>query len=125
MEMCFHGNQLSWGIKHPLISLRSKYRSPAFIRLSTMLAPVISSLDEIYCMQIFLHTNRINQSNKLFLFVGKVFKVRKLLTLHVSKFHTKTLCCKICDKKFFTKPLLYKHMQGMVPSRSYCRNIDQ
>ena len=50
--MCFHGNQLSWGIKHPLISLWSKYRSPAFIRFSTMLAPVISSLDEIYCTNI-------------------------------------------------------------------------
>ena len=50
MEMCFHGNQLSWGINHLLISLLSKYRSPAFIRFSSMLAPVISSLDEIYCM---------------------------------------------------------------------------
>ena len=49
MEMCFHGNQLSWGINHPLISLWSKYPSPALIRLSTMLAPVISSLDKIYC----------------------------------------------------------------------------
>ena len=49
MEMCFHGNQLSWGIKHPFISLYSKYHSPSFICLSTMLAPVISSLDEIYC----------------------------------------------------------------------------
>ena len=47
--MCFHGNQLSWGINHPLISLWSKYHSFAFIRLCTMLAPVISSLDEIYC----------------------------------------------------------------------------
>ena len=47
--MCFHGNQLSWGIKHLLISLWSKYHFPAFIRLSTMLAPVISSLDEINC----------------------------------------------------------------------------
>ena len=41
--MCFHSNQLSWGINHPLISLWS------FIRLSTMLAPLISSLDKIYC----------------------------------------------------------------------------
>ena len=49
MEMCFHGNQLSWGIKHPFISLYSKYHSPGFICLSTMLAPVISSLDGIYC----------------------------------------------------------------------------
>ena len=53
MEMCFHGNQLSWGIKHPLISLWSKYCSPGFIRLSTVLAPVISSLDEIYCTTKF------------------------------------------------------------------------
>ena len=42
---------------------------------------------------------------------GKVFKVRKLLTLHVSKFHSKVLCCDLCNKKFYTKPLLYKHMQ--------------
>ena len=27
-------------------------RSPAFIRLSTMLAPVVSSLDEIYCSNV-------------------------------------------------------------------------
>ena len=56
MEMCFHGNQLSWGIKHPLISIWSKYRSLSFIRFSTMLAPVISSLDEINCsiFEIFL-----------------------------------------------------------------------
>ena len=49
MEMCFHGNQLSWGIKHSLISLWSNYHFPVFICFSTMLAPVISSLDEIYC----------------------------------------------------------------------------
>ena len=47
--MCFHGNQLSWGIKHPIISLYSKYPSPGFICLSILLAPVISSLDRIYC----------------------------------------------------------------------------
>ena len=44
-----YGWQPSWGIKHPFISLYSKYHSPGFIYLSTMLAPVISSLDEIYC----------------------------------------------------------------------------
>ena len=49
MEMCFHGNQLSWGIKHPFISLYSKYHSPGFICFSSMLAPVIPSLDGIYC----------------------------------------------------------------------------
>ena len=52
MEICFHGNQLSWGNKHPLINLWSKNRFPAFICLSTMLAPVISSLDEIYCIDV-------------------------------------------------------------------------
>ena len=40
MEMCFHSNQLSWGIKHPFINLYSKYHSPGFICLSTMLAPL-------------------------------------------------------------------------------------
>jgi hypothetical protein len=42
---------------------------------------------------------------------GKIFKMRKHLTLHISKFHKRTLCCDICDKKFFTKPLLYRHLQ--------------
>ena len=57
--MCFHGNQLSWGIKHPIISLCSKYHSQGFICLSTMLAPVISSLDEIYCMPYQpMHSNK-------------------------------------------------------------------
>ena len=53
MKICFHGNQLSGGINYPLISVWSKYRSPSFIHLSAMLAPVISSLDEIYCIIIF------------------------------------------------------------------------
>ena len=48
----------------------------------------------------------------IFPFSGKLFKVRKLLTLHIAKFHSKVLCCELCDKKFYTKPLLYKHMQG-------------
>ena len=49
MEMCFHGNQISWGINHSFISLYSKYQPPGFICSPIMLAPVISSLDEIYC----------------------------------------------------------------------------
>ena len=48
--MCFHGNQLSWKIKHPVISLCLNYHSPGFIGFPTILAPVISSLDEIYCI---------------------------------------------------------------------------
>ena len=61
MEMCFHGNQLSWAKKHPFISLCFKYHSLGFICFSTMLAPVISSLDEIYCT-IFksIHNFRID-----------------------------------------------------------------
>ena len=50
MEMCFHGNQLSWVIKHPFISLCFKYHFLSFICFSYMLAPVISNLDEIYCI---------------------------------------------------------------------------
>ena len=51
MEMCFHGNRVSWGINHSFISLYSKYQPPSFICSSIMLAPVISSLDEIYCIK--------------------------------------------------------------------------
>ena len=47
--MRFHSNQLSWVINYPFINLCFKYHSPGFICFSTMLAPVISSLDEIYC----------------------------------------------------------------------------
>ena len=48
--MRFHSNQLSWAIKHPLINQYFKYHSPDFICFVTMPAPVISSLDEIYCI---------------------------------------------------------------------------
>ena len=49
IEMRFHGNQISWAIKHPFIVPCFKYHSPNLICSSTMLAPVISSLDKIYC----------------------------------------------------------------------------
>ena len=48
--MCFHGNQPSKAIKHLIISIFFKYHSPGFIYFSTILAPAISSLDEIYCI---------------------------------------------------------------------------
>ena len=48
--MCFHGNQVSWGINHSFISIYFKYQPLSFICSCIMLAPVISSLDEIYCM---------------------------------------------------------------------------
>ena len=55
MNMCFHGNQISWAIKHPLISLSFKYHSSSFICFPVLLAPVISSLDGIYCMTTFIN----------------------------------------------------------------------
>ena len=42
--MRFHGNQLSWAIKHLFKSLYFKYHSPSFICFSTKLAPLIPSL---------------------------------------------------------------------------------
>ena len=52
MEMCFHGNQHPWAIKHPFISLYSKYHAPNFICLPVMNSPVFPSLDDIYCKWI-------------------------------------------------------------------------
>ena len=63
MKMCFHGNQPWWAIKHPFISLYLKYQSSSFICLSAMLAPVISSLDEIYCT--FCSKRKISRKNSL------------------------------------------------------------
>ena len=51
MEMCFHGNQHLWAIKHPFISLCFKYHSLNFICLPVMNSPVFPSLDDIYCRQ--------------------------------------------------------------------------
>ena len=62
LEICFHGNWISWGINHFFINSYSKYQPPTFICSSIMLAPVISSLDKIYCTSylvlrsIFLHS---------------------------------------------------------------------
>ena len=49
MEMCFHGNQYPWAIKHPFINLYSKYQSLKFIYLPVMNSPVFPSLDDNYC----------------------------------------------------------------------------
>ena len=49
MEMCIHGNQVLWQINHCFIRSYFKYQPPSFICSPIMLAPVISSLDEIYC----------------------------------------------------------------------------
>ena len=48
--MCFHCNQHPWAIKHPFISLYSKYHSLYFICLPVMNSPVFPSLDDIYCI---------------------------------------------------------------------------
>ena len=42
-------NQLSWATKHLFINSFFKYHYLGFINFATMHAPVISSLDEIYC----------------------------------------------------------------------------
>ena len=47
--MCFHGNQHPSSIKHPFISLYSKYHPFIFICLLNMNSPVFPSLDDIYC----------------------------------------------------------------------------
>ena len=52
--MRFHGNQLSLAIMHNFISLCLKYQFPNFIYFPTMLAPIILSLDEIYCIYIYI-----------------------------------------------------------------------
>ena len=62
--MRFYGNQLSWAIKHLFITLCFKYHSPSFICVSIMLAPVISSLDEIYCTSLLLHFHSPHRSGQ-------------------------------------------------------------
>ena len=47
--MCFHGNQHPWAIKHPFISLYSKYQSLQHICLPVVNSPIFPSLDDIYC----------------------------------------------------------------------------
>ena len=56
--MCFHGNQNPWAIKHPFISLYSKYHSLNFFCLPVMNSPVFPSLDDIYCMSHDQYTER-------------------------------------------------------------------
>ena len=45
-----HGSRPSWATNHYFVNLYSKYQSPCCICFSIMLAPVISSLDEINCI---------------------------------------------------------------------------
>ena len=81
--MCFHGNQLSWAIKHPVISLCLKYHSPGFICFPTILAPVISSLDEIYCTRSSISTF-LAMEKHIILFFGEVTFSRGHATLHLA-----------------------------------------
>ena len=61
--MRFHRNQVSWGISYSFIILYLKYQPPSFISSPIMLSPVISSLDEIYCMRVFTLTNTCSYTN--------------------------------------------------------------
>ena len=64
--MCFHGNQVSWGINHSFISLYSKYQPTSFICSPIMLAPVFSSLDEIYCIRVkYRRTCKYGKSSRM------------------------------------------------------------
>ena len=65
MGMRFHGNQLSRAIKHPFNSLCFKYHSSGFICFSALLAPVISSLDEIYCNYIRYYLHLIKDQGRV------------------------------------------------------------
>ena len=56
--MYFHGNQHLWAIKHPFVSLYSKYQFLQFICLPVMNSPVFPSLDDIYCMSQVGHLLR-------------------------------------------------------------------
>ena len=50
MEMCFHSNQHPSSIKHPFISLYSKYQSFIFTCFPDMNSPIFPILDDIYCI---------------------------------------------------------------------------
>ena len=52
MKICFHSNQHPWAIKHPFISLYSKYQSLMYICLPVMNSPLFPSLDDIFCIWI-------------------------------------------------------------------------
>ena len=52
--MYFHGNQHPWAIKHPFISLYSKYQCFKYIYLPEVNSPIFPSLDDIYCTQMFV-----------------------------------------------------------------------
>ena len=65
MEMYFHGNQHPWAIKHPFISLYSKYQSLKYICLPIMTSPVFPSLDKIYCISLF-------QNNSILILIDKI-----------------------------------------------------
>ena len=53
--MCFHGNQHPWAIKHPFISLYSKYQSFKYICLPVRNSPIFPSLDDIHCTFLALY----------------------------------------------------------------------
>ena len=50
--MCFHSNQHPLSIKHPFISLYSKYQFFMFTCSPDMNSPVFPILDDIYCMSM-------------------------------------------------------------------------
>ena len=109
MEMCFHGNQLSWAIKHPIISLCLKYHSPGFICFPTILAPVISSLDEIYCSYLYLFW-RLQSKNDILMFCCISFVVFCLLLHWFENLKYKDLYCWFLQMMEIEFSILYSIM---------------
>ena len=48
--MCFHGNQLSWGIKHPLITLPSKDHFPLYLCFHNACSHYLKSRRDQLCL---------------------------------------------------------------------------
>ena len=118
--MCFHGNRISWGINHSFISLYSKYQPPSIICSPITLAPVISSLDEIYCT--FLHSAVVAVGRGSTVFVGLTSCI-PLSSVHIKyllsmKFINITFC-----EHFIYMSLLYQtNLTTAVPLPRLKRN---
>ena len=75
--MPFHSNQLSWAINYYFIKLYSKYQSPCFICFSKMLAPVISSLDEIYCILLAMKNKFSGKRQQSYFFKTTLYIIKQ------------------------------------------------
>ena len=95
--MCFHGNQHPWAIKHPFISLYSKYQSLKFICLPVVNSPAFPSLDDIYCTlsgesQRNLYFGHFLSLRQISFFLSDTSILAEVTQdqefIHIAKFHT-------------------------------------